>query len=145
MKPQSDTNIYPTGHCFDDALDLMVEMLKAQEEPGGDQTLHLRLRLVHGVCTFEDGHDYAHAWVEDIEERKAYFTGIHNGERQYFVVEPASDYHEHLRVKDFVRYSYRQALTLNRLSAHYGPWVPHLRALCRPHHDPFDDRVAQEE
>ncbi len=130
-KDAPDTNaIYPTGTCFDDALDLMVELLKAAGPVEGEM-LSQRLRLVHAACVWpEDGHLYAHAWLEDIGRGVAYITGIYNGERCHFEA-PAAEYTEPLQVQDLIRYSYREAFHLNRASRHYGPWVPHLRALCR--------------
>lgn len=129
MDSTPDGAIHPTHTCFDDSLDLMVDLLKAQEEPGGDRTLVDRLRLVHGTCQAPDGHLYTHAWLEDIENGVATFTGIHQGERRHFQT-PTAEYHEHLKMQDLIRYSYSQAFAWNRASGHYGPWDPRLRELC---------------
>ncbi len=141
--PKADTNIYPTFHCFDDALDLMVDMLKAHEHD--DPDLADRLRLVHGACVWpEDGKLYAHAWLEDVQRGVAYFTGIFQGERMHFEAATA-DYHEHLEVQDLIRYSYAEAFQLNRKTEHYGPWVEHLRQLCRKKGEPLRAATSQRE
>src|ERR1043165_3374248 len=71
-------NIYPTGTCFDDALDLLVAVLKLnpQWEP--------EIRLVHGICRAPDGHRYAHAWVEDDSDATCAFYGVLQGKRRLF-------------------------------------------------------------
>lgn len=121
-------HVFPTGKCFDDALDLLVTLLKEAGPDEGAVLAH-RLRLVHAACEAPDGHLYAHAWVENIAEREAYFVGIYRRARHVFVA-PTEEYHREIHLRSLIRYSYAEAFVLNRIHNHFGPWVPHLRELC---------------
>lgn len=119
--------ILPSHTCFDDALDTMVEMLRAA---GPDAALHEQLFLVHAIVTPEGYPAMAHAWLEDDREQTAIFSGILTGEKRRFVT-PKETYYANQRPLSVTRYTYREAFVLNRQSGHYGPWKPEYRALCR--------------
>lgn len=119
-----ETFIMPTGHCFDDALDLICQLLQGAETP---EALADRLMLVHGICLAPDGHPYAHAWVED--EDRCLFRGVLAGEAHSFAAHHA-EYYAEARVQEVTRYSVRDAWAANRRHGTYGPWVPRYKALC---------------
>ncbi len=112
--------IYPTGHCFDDALDLLVALLKAGADPE-------RLALVHGICLAPDGHHFAHAWVESTVS--CLFRGLVEGTSHYFAV-AHEQYYADARVQEVTYYSVREAWVANRRHGTYGPWIPRYKALC---------------
>lgn len=120
-----ETCIYPTGKCFDDALDLISQLLQGAETP---EALAERLVLVHGICLAPDGHPFAHAWVED--EDRCLFRGILAGEAHYFAA-PHAAYYADARVQEVTRYTVREAWAANRRHGTYGPWLPRYQALCR--------------
>lgn len=124
------TDILPTHQCFDDALDLLVEILKSEPDIYKRGHLITQWRLVHGRCLAPDGHSYAHAWVENTHSHTCYHVGLLNNER--VILDAATpEYHAELRVQDCIRYTYPEALRLNRQHGHYGPWLDHLQSLCR--------------
>ncbi len=123
--------IYPTHVCFDDSLDLLVEILRAHEDDTDNvkRDLASNLRLCHGITNTLD-HPSAHAWVEDLRTDVVIFIGILDGERTMFKGR-RSEYYEELKVSWVKKYSYKQAYVLNRHSGHYGPWESRLKDLCR--------------
>lgn len=118
------TNIFPTHHCFDDALDFLEELSK-QKNP----MIH-RIRVVHAICLAPDGNEYAHAWVEQ-DGKFVIFAGMVDGEKQWFAGEVGEYYAEH-KVQETVKYTPREALAENLKHETYGPWVDRYKALCAP-------------
>lgn len=117
-------DIHPTGKCFDNALDLLCELV-GYHGPMTD------LYLVHAICRMSaTGELYAHAWVEDDQTGVAMFSGFLNGKLQTFAT-PIEDYHEHLTVVEMTRYTYREAWKQNMEHGHYGPWIEKYLMLCR--------------
>lgn len=114
--------IYPTGQCFDNALDLLVDLLR--EDPARVET-HC---LVHGLCLAPDGHLYAHAWVEDGETVLS--VGLVHGQEIAYAAARA-EYYADARVQEVTRYSVREAYELNRQYGTYGPWRADYQALCK--------------
>ena len=121
-----ETTIYPTHECFNDALEFLGELAKQQ-----NPLLHSgRLILVHGTCLHpKDGHEYAHAWVEQ-DEKFVIFAGIHNGKHKYFAASRA-EYYNDAKVQETTKYTPRQAAQENLRSGHYGPWLDKYKRLCR--------------
>ena len=119
--------LYPTFHCFDDALDLIGMLLT--ENPDDRDHLSETLVLVHGICRAPDGNLYSHAWVE--YEEQAFFRAIIEGEPTY-VATSIAEFATEFQVQACTRYSVREAAILNRQSGHYGPWLPQYKALCHP-------------
>lgn len=118
--------IRPTHHCFDDALDFIEELAK-QRNPmvQGD-----RLKVVHAICLAPDGHEYAHAWVEQ-DAKYVIFAGIMEGEKEWFAAEVGEYYAEH-KVQETTKYTPKEALAENWKHETYGPWVERYKALCAP-------------
>lgn len=121
--------IRPTHKCFDDSLDLLVELLK------DDYTLDDKLRLVHGLCRTPAGELYAHAWLENSEERMCVFVILLDGQRNN-VQMPFGEFYAYYRVVETTKYSYRQAYYLNNKHGNYGPWKAQYRALCKGPDEP---------
>lgn len=118
------SDIEPTHHCFDDALDWLGVRVRA----GGRYP-----ELVHAICrgTDPDGREvlYAHAWVE--EDGYVWDSGLLNGQRiAYKVVQ--LQFYAARRVTRTWRYTLLEALRANRTSGTYGPWAPEVAALCGP-------------
>ncbi len=124
-----DRIIRPTGTCFDDSLDLLVELLKAHGDngPAANAERVATLFLVHAVVGALGG-ESAHAWVEDDQLDACLFVALHRGKRITFAA-PRFDYYETYQVLCRWRYSYPQAFELNHASGNYGPWEPRLREL----------------
>ncbi len=122
--------VYPTHVCFDDALDLLVAILKAHQDSTKEVQADLagNLYLCHGITNTLD-RPSAHAWVEDQKMDTVLFVGIIDGKRTNLKGD-RQEYYDQLKVSFVKRYSYQQAYWLNRLTNHYGPWLPQLRELC---------------
>lgn len=116
--------IYPTHHCFDDALDFIEELAK-QNNP----MIH-RMRVVHAICLAPDDHQYAHAWVEQ-DEKFVIFAGILDGKKEWFGAEVGEYYAEH-RVQETTKYKPREAVAENWKHNTYGPWIERYKNLCAP-------------
>jgi len=137
--------IFPTHHCFDDALDLLVQFLR--EDPAGGLE-HSRFWLVHGIARYPEGQPhagerFAHAWVETFDKR-VWDCGVLDGELITYSVDRA-EFYEKLRIETTTRYSARAAWDENRRSGTYGPWQPEYQALCRHHGSPQADDAVREE
>lgn len=119
----SVTFIHPTHTCFDDALDMMGEMMKSESPSRSDA-----LRIVHAICLMPNDEKYAHAWLE--RDGVAWFMGILKGERVQVSCD-AKEYREELRVQEFTAYTPWQALNLNYSTISFGPWEEKYLKLCK--------------
>ena len=117
--------IHPTHRCFDDALDLLWELL---DDPGAS---HATLFLVHGICLAPDGLPYAHAWLEDDADATVLSVGMIDHELTAYSL-PRDVYYAQTQVQERQRYTPQEALSANRASGHYGPWDARYVALCTP-------------
>ena len=113
--------ISPTHTCFDDALDLLVALLRQNQ--GRRRTL----RLVHGIVLAGGSRLWAHAWLQ--EGDTVFFSGIVDGEKSYFQGSRA-EYYAEIQVQEHTSYTVAMALEHNRTSGHYGPWKARYLALC---------------
>jgi hypothetical protein len=125
--------IYPTFHCFDDAMEFCEQRAVARHP-----SVATTLRLVHGIVLVPDsqpagyggvepGQPSVHAWVEDGD--LVWDCGVlEDGRRVQFAVEKA-EYYKHYRVQEATAYTMWQALEENRASGHFGPWRPKYRAM----------------
>lgn len=121
--------IYPTGSCFDDALDFVEA--RVRQRPRLARTSDLL--VCHGICIIPSGNPeagelYAHAWVE--EGQVVWQGGILDGERIYFATQ-RDQFYIRLQVQDVTRYTLRQVWEENRRTRHFGPWESRYEALCR--------------
>jgi hypothetical protein len=115
--------IYPTFECFDDAVEIMGELIQQDLEHADD------LRIVHAICRVPTGEDYAHGWVEDLDAGICVWAGILDGERQYFM-SPTADFMKSHRVQECTKYDRYEVLDWNQKTGHVGPWEERYRALC---------------
>lgn len=124
-RPRRDRQMLPTGTCFDDGLDLIVDLVScnAREDL-------VAVRLVHGICLLPDGERYAHAWVEHLDRGTAVFCSILNGRRMY-VETTIAEYDAHFKVQERTHYTVDEAWRENMRSGHYGPWLERYRELCK--------------
>lgn len=118
-------NIYPTHTCFDDALEMLCEAIKAN--PGAGESDELL--LVHGICLTPFGQEYAHAWVESLG-KLAWFMGILDGKRQQFAAK-IPEYYNEMNVVKTTKYTPRQAWKENNKHVTFGPWIEKYQKLCR--------------
>ena len=116
--------VYPTHTCFDDALDMLCEAIKAN--PGSAHSDELK--LVHGICVAPDGKKYSHAWVES-DRRIAWFAGVVDGKKTQLAA-PIEEYYIEINVVETTKYTPRQAWEENYRHANYGPWLEKYKRLC---------------
>ena len=117
------TEIRPTFHCFDDALDFIE--LRVNEAPGLAQLT--ALILVHGIATSPAGEPYAHAWCE--EDGQCWDAGLVEGQRIFYSVSVA-EFYAARQIHTTTRYTIREAFVQNVRSNHFGPWEQQYQALC---------------
>ena len=116
--------LLPTHTCFDDALDTLEEFVKDAPQ------WVLKLRVVHAICHHpDDGHEFAHAWLE--VDGQAIFDAVQDGVKRHWMT-PVEEYYADLTPTEITRYTAREALALNYLTNHYGPWEDKYKRLCRP-------------
>jgi len=118
--------LYPTHSCFDDALDYIGARALAHPELV-DQTT---LILVHGIALGDDGHPYAHAWCE--EDGECWDTALvdNDPDQKISYAVPRADFYAARRIQESSSYTIRQAMALNAVTGHYGPWNEKYRAIC---------------
>jgi hypothetical protein len=127
-----DVTLFPTNHCFDDALDYIEFRLKENPKLGRTD----RLKLVHGICLMPEGPragtPYAHAWVQETtpESVQVWQGALLEGHRVFFSVS-LEDFTANYRPQDVTVYTLQEACRANDASGHYGPWVERYQALCR--------------
>jgi len=120
--------ILPTGSCFDDVLDHQSALILFDS-----RILHQW--IVHGICLIPEGQEkagepFAHAWMEDDDERKVYQSGLVKGVKVWWSAD-RKEWYDLMRVQDRTRYSFAEALTLNWKTCHFGPWEERYRVLCK--------------
>jgi hypothetical protein len=113
--------IHPTHTCFDDALDLVEDLMKSDSSFDWKNCL-----IVHGIA--DCGQLYSHAWLEYgdccIE------MGILDGERVIFE-QDKKKYYESRKISDVTKYTVHEALKENLKHEHYGPWEQKYLELCK--------------
>ena len=119
--------LYPTNHCFDDALDFISNRLKEDRRTAG------HLILVHGIMLSPADHDppnepYAHAWVED--GITVWDAGILEGQGRVWYSVSRNEYYKNLRPQKMSRYNVSMAMRLNALHNNFGPWRKEYQELC---------------
>lgn len=119
------SNIYPTHTCFDDALDMLTEIIKTNPEVAHSN----ELLLVHGICFPPDYGEFSHAWIEK-SGKYVLWTGILDGKRQEFVSEIA-EYYDFFHVQETTKYTPKEAWLENSKHVTFGPWVEKYKNLCR--------------
>lgn len=125
-----NVTIYPTGTCFDDALDGLAIALKSSPAE-----FYLdNYALVHAICRKPTGEEYSHAWFECKRPDAdggwvCYFEGYVDGQRVQVCFDRKS-FIEKYPIVEETRYTPRQAWELNEISGHYGPWIERYRLLC---------------
>lgn len=126
----TETTLYPTHSCFDDAIEYIEHRLYA-EAPAAfatradDDAPDIPI-LVHAICVAPDGTRYAHAWVE--EQQQCWEGALHQGEKIWFAV-PRDEHEAWRRPEQTTRYTLRQVGEENRRTGTYGPWDPAYLAL----------------
>jgi len=130
----ADGRLYPTRHCFDDAV-AYIEMIARE-----DAARAIQFVLVHGVFRLtarnaatpaEIGARVAHAWVEegDLVWDNAVTA---DGHRVTFAVDRAEYYREMAVERDTcAHYTMPEMLGQHRRHRTTGPWRADLRALTR--------------
>lgn len=126
------TDIVPTGHCFDDAWQLVMSVVPVRYLSTDT------FRVVHAVCRGSDGTEYAHAWVEEYGQHVGAWIdgarsaipgspsvgwqgGIHLGKRVYYAIE-VDAMHRMLEAGQMVRYSPQDMVHAAQRFGHTGPW-----------------------
>lgn len=113
----------PTHTCFDDALDLIVDIVKENPRLGPSD----ELQLVHAICKAPTGELFAHAWVEYKE--MCIFAGILNGIKTYFQA-AKDEYYLNFAVGEHTKYAVKDAILMNWKHGTYGPWEEKYERLC---------------
>ncbi|HJS76762.1 MAG TPA: hypothetical protein VJ778_05090 [Burkholderiales bacterium] len=116
-------DLLPTHHCFDDAIDYLVERVKRHPKLARRRTLI----LVHGIAHSDAGEAYAHGWVE--EGGKCWDAALLDGARVWYSV-TRDEYYAARQITETSRYTIREALAENLRTHSYGPWEPRYRGLC---------------
>jgi hypothetical protein len=115
------TTLSPTHKCFDDALELLNQIVKQGRHRTEDW------RLVHAICKAV-GHEFAHGWCE--RNRKTVVTAfIIDGQHTYVEI-PRRDYYRLFSPQEMTRYTVDEAMWENLRHYNYGPWERRYREAC---------------
>lgn len=130
---KSQQTIYPTGKCFDDALDFIEIMIR--ESMFTKAELIDRFHLVHGI--YESKHfqggvkkRFSHAWVWDKQDDCAIQSGLIDNGLLYYEM-PIKAFRKRMVLEKETVYSIEQAYQENVKHNNYGPWVPEYLELCK--------------
>lgn len=107
--------IYGTGRCFNDAIEIITELVKLNQKLAHTD----QLILVHGLGINSAGEVFSHAWVE--YEGLAIWRGVLDGEISEFGT-PIEEHLQKWQISQTTRYNVRQLVTENLRSGHFGPW-----------------------
>jgi hypothetical protein len=134
-------SLYPTHHCFDDALDFVQDLVRKGARP---EWLIDTCTIVHAICRIPDGAGFdpddvdgrlfSHAWVE--LDGHVFQAGLRNlgddpvKQRVWYATTPEAQL-ERLRPTRVWRYTLKEAWEHNERHMTFGPWEPELIELCR--------------
>lgn len=118
--------IKPTRTCFDDAIELLVEICIHQKH------MLRKVRLVHALIEGNEpgaeGKTIAHGWLE--YEGEVFFCGIIDG-RKVQLAQDRREFYKRTKPKLLIRYTGREVADLNERTEHTGPWddvfIPYTR------------------
>lgn len=119
--------ILPTGECFDDAIDIVQQMIRENPEIVHAENLF----VVHAVCQSKSGVLWAHAWVEDRinDVDCVLWCGIMNGEKACLCTD-LRDHYEFHRPTIVIKYTPMDVWRENAKTRHFGPWDPEIQKHC---------------
>ncbi len=127
MKKQ--ITIYPTGTCFDDAIDYINAI--SLKEPWNIKLFNKQYRIAHGICLFEDWRPYAHCWLEKANSCYDYRLFESPEGEKVQIKYTRGEFYTLFKPQKVVRYTIRDCLHLEkRVHGYCGPWDPQIRALC---------------
>lgn len=135
-------HLYPTGHCFDDALDFIERLAKTGALLSTWPASYCV--VVHGICHIpaglglrpEDvgGKPFAHAWVQlgslVVQAGLLKRTDDPAKDRIYYGLQ-WEEFADLLKPSKVWRYSMQEVWQENERTMSYGPWVPELQVLLR--------------
>jgi len=117
--------LYPTGKCFDNALDFIGYRLEQGFSP--------KLLLVHGIALFpvgpRAGERFSHAWCE--EGDVVWESGLTLEGVLVYCVRRKAEFYARMRVERTTKYTIAEAYAMNAQHMNYGPWEQEYLALCR--------------
>lgn len=131
--------LFPTGQCFDNALDFIGMMV------GDDPTeiAQSPLVLVHAIVRYPEdlaqilpqfrhrvGERYAHGWVED-GDLFVWDAGLLEDGTFTWYCADKEEYYREMRVEKTTKYTVAEAYAMNLKHWNFGPWEPEYRELCR--------------
>lgn len=115
--------LYPTSTCFDDATDLLAQIIRDELIAfDSDEVL-----LVHGLLNSE-GTVTAHAWIERGED--VYNVCLRAGRKVAAVFDRAL-YYEAFSITDCTRYTIQQAIDAEKAAGRHAPWEPRYLEHCK--------------
>lgn len=110
------TYVEPTRQCFDDAMQLLAEII-ASDQPLDD------VYVVHALITSnepgKEGDPISHGWLEYRDH--VFFRGIVKGERMDLAA-PRREYYKHAGLIELIRYTPDEVAELNERTGLSGPW-----------------------
>jgi hypothetical protein len=124
-----NNNLYPTGKCFDDGIEIIEMFLNDPPFEVKKDTLI----LVHAICEPEFFEKHAHCWVELPDLGVALFRaklGSPNAKPEEFSG-TIDEYHEHYNPTYIKRYNLQEVHEMNVKYGTYGPWEKVLLDLCK--------------
>lgn len=117
--------IFPTGTCFDDALEWLTELVKRSPLRGFTPNLF----LCHGICLMHGIDPYSHAWVEEFG--MVWFSGVIEEDKAMIKCD-LKEFYDHFHVTEQVtKYTPWQAVEQNHAAENYGPWEQRYIDLTR--------------
>lgn len=119
----AEMTLYPTGKCFDDAVEIITAFLRTDPRHAGRKDLF----IVHGIVEGPE-YSFSHAWVLDEARKTVFQFHFLNGER-IGVEYTLEQFNHHFKVTDEKRYTLREFDRLNRTHMTYGPWEDKYRRL----------------
>lgn len=125
---ESEIVLYPTGTCFDDAVDYLNDL--CSKEPWKIKWLNKQYKIVHGICLLEDGSPYSHCWLERANrcyDFRLYGSSI---KEKVMVEYTRIEYYSRFKPQKMLKYSLKDCCDLERTYGYPGPWDAELRKLC---------------
>lgn len=111
------TIIQPTRTCFDDAVELLVEI--CTHVPEMKENVRVVHALIEGNEPGKEGDIIAHGWLETEDE--VFFCGMVDGKKIQLCA-PRREYYKETKVRMLIRYTGREVADLNSRTEHTGPW-----------------------
>lgn len=117
---------YPTNKCFDDCIEYLEALFRENKLPP------THMLLCHGIVKIVNTQkEYAHAWLEDLQNNHVLEFKIDDKGEKCALEIPRKAFYEVNNMREFTAYSMEGVAHNNLIHCTQGPWKDRYLEMCR--------------